>query len=250
MPVGRPEGHRFPPGTHRDLRSDPLRSRFVRCPAHDHSRRTFIGLLAVGLAVTVSGCGDSSDSSSPNSNRRHPRARRPATSPRPRPRPRCPPARCRRSRRRIRPAHADQPRRQGHQQDLPHRRRRLLRPLRRRLRGIRAAQRRPPDVQPERHVLQLLVAARRRDQAAAGAPAGADHQPHVQPQRPGQDDRQADRGGAGTQRAMGQQHLRHHDPPVLPAAVRLPQQARRRRWPATSATPRRCCGTVPTATRR
>jgi peptidoglycan/xylan/chitin deacetylase (PgdA/CDA1 family) len=31
----------------------------VRCPAHDHSRREFIGLLAVGLAVTVSGCGTS-----------------------------------------------------------------------------------------------------------------------------------------------------------------------------------------------
>ena len=28
----------------------------MRCPAHDHSRRDFIGLLAVGLAVTVSGC--------------------------------------------------------------------------------------------------------------------------------------------------------------------------------------------------
>lgn len=33
----------------------------MRCPAHDHSRRDFIGLLAVGLAVTVSGC----DSASP-----------------------------------------------------------------------------------------------------------------------------------------------------------------------------------------
>ena len=39
----------------------------MRCPAHDHSRRDFIGLLAVGLAVTVSGC-SSSDTGSPGNN--------------------------------------------------------------------------------------------------------------------------------------------------------------------------------------
>jgi peptidoglycan/xylan/chitin deacetylase (PgdA/CDA1 family) len=30
----------------------------VRCPAKDHDRRTFLGLLSVGLAATIAGCSD------------------------------------------------------------------------------------------------------------------------------------------------------------------------------------------------
>jgi peptidoglycan/xylan/chitin deacetylase (PgdA/CDA1 family) len=39
----------------------------VRCPAKDHDRRTFLGLLGVGLAATIAGCSDTTSRSGANS---------------------------------------------------------------------------------------------------------------------------------------------------------------------------------------
>src|SRR5205823_6525009 len=33
----------------------------VRCPENDHDRRTFLGILTVGLAATVAGCSSTAD---------------------------------------------------------------------------------------------------------------------------------------------------------------------------------------------
>jgi peptidoglycan/xylan/chitin deacetylase (PgdA/CDA1 family) len=44
----------------------------VPCPAHDHDRRTFLGLLTVGLAVTVTGCSADDNASGPPSTTKSP----------------------------------------------------------------------------------------------------------------------------------------------------------------------------------
>jgi peptidoglycan/xylan/chitin deacetylase (PgdA/CDA1 family) len=55
----------------------------VSCPAHHHDRRTFIGLLGVGLAATLSGCASPNTAAGPATQALQPLNTTPATPPLP-----------------------------------------------------------------------------------------------------------------------------------------------------------------------